>query len=60
MVRFERPQWYGTQRVRDDEEKWVLYEVDPSAVTDEQRAERSVPSMQESLERAELMNRGGR
>ncbi|HEX6994543.1 MAG TPA: hypothetical protein VF339_10405 [Gammaproteobacteria bacterium] len=56
MVRSGQPQWYGTQYVRDDEGKWVLYEVDPDAVTDEQRAEWSVPSLEESRNRAELMN----
>src|SRR5690606_8278921 len=56
MLQFEQPQWYGTQYVRDDSGKWVLYQVDPDAVTDDQRAEWSVPSLQESGERAELMN----
>ena len=56
MVRFAQPQWYGTQYVRDDEGRWVLYEVDPNAVTDEQRAEWTVPSLEESRNRAELMN----
>ena len=60
MLQFEQPQWYGTQYVRDNSGKWVLYEVDPGAVTDEQRAERSVPSLQESRERAELMNGSSR
>ena len=60
MLQFEQPQWYGTQYVRDNSGKWVLYEVDPDAVTDEQRAERSVPSLQESRERAELMNGSSR
>lgn len=60
LVRFGQPQWYGTQYVRDDEGKWVLYEVDPDAVTDEQRAERSVPSLEESLKRVEQLNSGAR
>lgn len=56
MLKLGRPQWYGTQFVRDDQGKWVLYTVDTSAVTDEQRAALSVPSLAESESRAAVMN----
>ena len=56
MLRFEQPQWYGTQYVMDDSGRWVLYEVQPDAVTDEQRTEWSVPSLEEAQARAEAMN----
>jgi hypothetical protein len=56
MLRFEQPQWYGTQYVMGDSGDWVLYPVDPDAVTDGQRAELSVPSLEEAQARAEAMN----
>jgi hypothetical protein len=58
LSRFDQPQWYGTQYVMDDTGNWVLYPVEPDAVTDEQRAEWSVPSLEDSLARAEAMNDG--
>jgi hypothetical protein len=56
LQRFEQPQWYGTQYVRDNTNKWVLYPVQPDVVTDEQRAEWSVPSLEEAQSRVEAMN----
>jgi len=56
MLRFEQPQWYGTQYVRDASGRWVLYEVHPDAVTDEQRAAWSVPSLEEAQARVAIMN----
>jgi hypothetical protein len=34
MTRFNQPQWYGTQYVTDDSGQWLLYPVEPDAVTD--------------------------
>jgi hypothetical protein len=56
MLKLGRPQWYGTQFVRDDQGKWVLYTVDTDAVTDEQRAALAVPSLVESESRVAIMN----
>ena len=56
MLRYEQPQWYGTQYVRDESGRWVLYEVHPDAVTDEQRAAWSVPSLAEAQARVAQMN----
>lgn len=56
MLKLGRPQWYGTQFVRDKQGRWVLYEVDPDAVTDEQRAALAVPSLAESESRVATMN----
>lgn len=56
MLRFDQPQWYGTQYVRDEADRWALYSVAPGAVTDEQRAAWSVPSLDEAEGRVELMN----
>ncbi len=58
MSRFDQPQWYGTQYVTDDSGQWVLYPVEPDAITDEQRAEWSVPSLEEALARVAVMNEG--
>ena len=56
LLRHDEPQWYGTQYVRDESGRWILYEVDPDAVTDEQRAASSVPSLAESQARLAQMN----
>jgi hypothetical protein len=56
MLNLGQPQWYGTQFVRDDSGRWVLYEVDPAAVTDEQREALSVPLLEESESRVAIMN----
>jgi tetratricopeptide (TPR) repeat protein len=49
----KKPQKWGTQYQSRDG-TWVLYEVDPS-ITDEQRAEWNVPSLDEARARAERM-----
>jgi len=56
MLRYEQPQWYGTQYVMDESGRWVLYEVHPTAVTDEQRAAWSVPTLEEAQSRVAIMN----
>lgn len=56
MLRFEQPQWYGTQYVMDDAGKWVLYPVAPEVISDAQRAGWSVPSLAEAQARVETMN----
>lgn len=56
LMRMKRPQWYGTQYVNDASGKWVLYEIDESAVTDADRQSLSVPTLAEARERVEAMN----
>ncbi|RUO25567.1 hypothetical protein CWE09_02200 [Aliidiomarina minuta] len=56
MMYFEQPQWYGTQFSVDDAGNWVLYDVEADIITDEQRAEWSVPSLEEAKARAEARN----
>jgi len=56
MLRYEQPQWYGTQYVMDESGRWMLYEVHPDAVTDEQRVAWSVPSLAEAQARVAQMN----
>lgn len=51
------PQWYGTQYHKANADSPIeLYPVDESAVTDEERAARNVPSLQEAKARAAAMN----
>jgi len=57
MMSFQKkPQWYGTQYVRDADGKWILYVVDETAVTDEDRAALGAPSLAEAKKRVEMMN----
>ena len=56
LMYFDQPQWYGTQFVVNDEGVWHLYEVQPDAVTDAQRAEWRVPSLAESKANADKRN----
>lgn len=48
MMYFDQPQWYGTQYTIDDSGNWQLYEVQSDAITDKQRADWSVPSLEEA------------
>ena len=51
------PQWYGTQYHKANADAPIeLYPVDESVVTDEERARRNVPSLQEAKARAATMN----
>jgi len=52
-----QPQWYGTQYQRKyGDSEWQLYEVQDGAVTDEQRQELNVPTLDESKERLKKLN----
>ena len=52
-----QPQWYGTQYIkRGADAPFELYEVDESAVTDEDRRTLGVPPLAEARARAERMN----
>ena len=55
LIRRKQAQWYGTQFTRKDG-KWVLYPVDESVVTDEERVKLGVPTLAESRERVRKMN----
>jgi hypothetical protein len=52
-----RPQWYGTQYLRDNGGKVALYTVDESAVTDADRVAMAVPTLAEARVQAEEMSR---
>jgi hypothetical protein len=57
QMRLGKPQWYGTQFVRDGQGLWQLYDIDTTAVSDEKRAQLGVPSLAESRARVQGYNR---
>jgi hypothetical protein len=53
-----KPQWYGTQyKLNETTKRFELYEVDSTAVTDEERAQLNVPSLAKAKEREAEFNR---
>ncbi|WP_444913666.1 hypothetical protein [Microbulbifer sp. TRSA007] len=48
MMNLGRPQWYGTQFVKDDSGNWSLYNIDSDIVSDQQRIDWSVRTLEES------------
>jgi hypothetical protein len=57
MMRLKKPQWFGTQLVRDKATgNWILYAIDEAAVTDAIRTEHGVRTLAESKERISKMN----
>jgi len=58
LMRKGEPQWYGTQFRSDGPgTPWRLYDIDTTAVTDEERQELNVPTLAEARARVEEMNR---
>jgi hypothetical protein len=55
MMQLKRPQWYGTQFTKSTSGKWELYNVDESAVSDDERTELGVPPIAKSRARAEKL-----
>ena len=52
-----KPQWYGTQFVKDGPDSpWRLYDIDTTAVSDEERQRMGVPPLSESIARVDEMN----
>ncbi len=57
LLREKMPQWYGTQYVSDGSSpEMKLYQVDESAVTDEERKRFHVPVLEEARKRVDLIN----
>lgn len=56
MMYFGQPQWYGTQFTMNDDGQWILYQVAAGVISDDQRAEWSLPSLAEAKARAEARN----
>lgn len=56
QMRLGRPQWYGTQYLKNSDGLWQLYEIDTTAVTDEMRAQMGVSSLKELRARVEKRN----
>jgi hypothetical protein len=55
MMRLKRPQWYATQFVKQGG-RWVLYDIDESVVTDEERKRIGGRTLAEARILAESMN----
>jgi len=51
-----QPQWYGTQLERFGDAPWQIYDIQESAVTDEQRKQMGVPPLEEILRGVAEMN----
>lgn len=57
LMRRKKPQWYGTQFVKNfTTGKWELYQIDETAVTDEDREKTGVPSLARQRERENELN----
>ena len=48
MLRFDQPQWYGTQFITDESGTTKLYDVEPNVISDEQRTAWSVPTLEQA------------
>jgi hypothetical protein len=55
LMRLNRPQWYATQFVKDGE-RWVLYQVDVSAVNDEERVRVGARTLEDAKDFANHLN----
>lgn len=55
MMRLKRPQWYATQFVKQGD-RWVLYDIDETIVTDEERKRMGGRTLVEAKALAESMN----
>jgi len=53
----EKPQIYGTQYTKDDNDKWILYDIDTTKVTEAERMEHKVPNLAQQQERVKMMNK---
>ncbi len=57
QIRLGEPQWYGTQYVRDSQNGWRLYDIDTTAVSDQERQQLGAPTLAEVRARLEESNR---
>ncbi len=57
LMRRHKPQWYGTQFVKNDGTgKWELYQIDEAAVSDADREKTGVPPLARQREREKELN----
>ena len=57
LMRRNKPQWYGTQFVKNFETgKWELYKIDETAVSDQDRERTGVPPLSKQREKEKEMN----
>lgn len=58
LMRRGEPQIYGTQfRKMGQDEPWVLYTIDTTKISDEERKKYGVQTLDEQLERVKMMNK---
>lgn len=57
QMRLGKPQWYGTQYVRNGQNSWRLYDIDTTAVSDQERQRLGAPTLAEVRARLEESNR---
>jgi hypothetical protein len=57
MVKRNRPQWYGTQFIRDKATgKFAMYQTDPSVISDAERQSMGLPTTSENQAHLEQVN----
>ena len=58
MLKRNRPQWYGTQFIRDQTTgKYAMYQVDSSVITDAERQAVGLPTMSENQAHLDEINK---
>lgn len=56
MMNLDQPQWYGTQFVKDPSGNWGLYDINPDIISDQQRIDWSVRTLDESKAMEKSLN----
>jgi hypothetical protein len=59
MRRMDRPQWYGTELVRQDDGTWGLYRIDTSQISEQDRQALGIPTLEERRQYIARMNARG-
>jgi tetratricopeptide (TPR) repeat protein len=57
LMRRKKPQVYGTQYTKMDNDKWGIYNIDTTVISDEERKEYGVSTLSEQRERVMMMNK---
>ncbi|WP_226646288.1 hypothetical protein [Microbulbifer variabilis] len=56
MMNLDQPQWYGTQFIKDNSGNWSLYNVNSDIISDQQRIDWSVRTLDESKAMEKSLN----
>jgi len=57
LMEQNQPQIYGTQHIQDEEGNWKLYELDPSKISDKERKNYGVITIEEQEQVVKKMNK---